>query len=143
MATLKMLPRPHAITEAFLQELDKHLTDIVEGRQRNMYEIRDFAALLRIHPTHLTNTVKQITGRTPCDFFEDRILLLAKELLSGTSLPINEVAALLTYDPSNFTKFFKRFSGQTPRQYREEARTSRPGRVRAPKAATVSGGMML
>ncbi|TDW95952.1 helix-turn-helix domain-containing protein [Dinghuibacter silviterrae] len=129
MATLKIRPRPHEITESFLQELDKHLADIVEGRRQDMFEIRDFAAILHIHPTHLTNTVKQITGRTPCDFFEDRILERAKNLLAGTDLPINEVATLLTYDPSNFTKFFKRFSGQTPKQYREEVRATPARRV--------------
>jgi AraC-like DNA-binding protein len=89
-----------------------------------MLEIRDFAALLHIHPTHLTNTIKQTSGRTPCDFFEARILAVAQQLLAETSLPINEIAAQLTYDPSNFTKFFKRFSGMTPKQYRSQATAS-------------------
>ena len=115
------LPRPYEITEAYLQEIDKHLSDIVEGRTRRMLEIRDFAALLHIHPTHLTNTIKQTSGRTPCDFFEERILAVAQQLLVETNLPINEIAAQLTYDPSNFTKFFKRFSGMTPKQYRGQA----------------------
>lgn len=118
----KMLPRAHEITEAFHQELDKHLSDIIEGRERRMFEIRDFAALLHIHPTHLTNTIKHATGRTPCDFYENRILEISKDLLTESTLPINEIAFMLTYDPSNFTKFFKRFSGLTPKQYREQSR---------------------
>lgn len=125
LSTQKLLPRPHEITAAFHRELDKHLADIVSGRERRMFEIRDFAAILHIHPTHLTNTIKYATGRTPCDFYENRILEIAKQLLSESNVPINEVAYALTYDPSNFTKFFKRFAGVTPKQFREQVLSHR------------------
>lgn len=124
-STQKLLPRPHEITAAFHRELDRHLADIVSGRERRMFEIRDFAAILHIHPTHLTNTIKHATGRTPCDFYESRILEIAKQLLTESNVPINEVAYTLTYDPSNFTKFFKRFAGVTPKQFREQVVSDR------------------
>ncbi len=114
----KILARQHEITAAFLKELDIHLADIYHGRTTEMFEIRDFARILHIHPTHLSNTIKIATGKTACSFFEEKILDIAKLMLAQNDLAINEVATRLTYDPSNFTKFFKHFTGLTPKQYR-------------------------
>lgn len=118
----KILARQHEITRDFLNEVEKHLADIVEGRKIDMYEIRDFAEILHIHPTHLSNTIKLTTGNAPCFYFEEKIMNAAKTLLKDNSKSINEIAVLLTFDPSNFTKFFKRFAGITPKQYREQIR---------------------
>lgn len=115
----KIFARQNEITADFLKELDKHLLDITEGRAIEMHEIRDFANLLHIHPTHLSNTIKLTTGKAPCYFFEDKIMTIAKSMLQGNAVSIAQIAILLTFDPSNFTKFFKRFSGETPKQYRE------------------------
>lgn len=115
----KILARQHEITADFLKELDKHLSDIVEGRTTEMLEIRDIADRLHIHPTHLSNTIKLTTGNAPCYYFEEKIMNIAKSMLEKNEMTINSIATLLTYDPSNFTKFFKRFANQTPKQYRE------------------------
>lgn len=115
----KILARQHEITTDFLKEIDKHLDDIMHNRVEDMFEIRDLAAKLFIHPTHLSNTIKLTTGKAPCYFFEKRIMELAKDMLQQ-NIPINQVASKLTFDPSNFTKFFKRFEGVTPKQYREQ-----------------------
>ena len=116
----KILARQHEITSDFLKELDKHLADIVEERAIDMFEIRDFAEILHIHPTHLTNTVKLTTGQPPCFFYEEKIMTIAKSFLEKNKMTIGAIAELLTYDPSNFTKFFKRFGNITPKQYRED-----------------------
>lgn len=116
----KFLTRQHEITTDFLRELDNHLEDILSGKNDHMFEIRDFAALLHIHPIHLSNTIKSATGHSPCYFMEKRLMEISKSMLQQINIPINEIARTLTYDPSNFTKFFKRFSGQTPKQYRAD-----------------------
>jgi AraC family transcriptional regulator of adaptative response / methylphosphotriester-DNA alkyltransferase methyltransferase len=114
----KILARQHEIFADYVRELDKHLDDIMHDRTTVMLEIRDFAELLHIHPTHLTNTIKLTTGKPPCWYFEDKIMQLAKEMLHQ-NIPIKNVAFKLTFDASNFTKFFKRFEGVTPKEYRE------------------------
>lgn len=114
----KFLSRQHEITADFLREVDNHLADILSGRKDQMFEIRDFAALLYIHPIHLSSTIKAATGHSPCYFMENRLIEISKSMLQNSDMPIAEVARTLTYDPSNFTKFFKRFSGKTPKQYR-------------------------
>jgi len=115
----KILARQHEITVDYLKAVDKHLDDLMNDRVMDMLEIRDFADQLHIHPIHLSNTIKFATGKSPCWFFEEKIMAIAKNMLADTSISINQVATRLTFDPSNFTKFFKRFEGVTPKQYRE------------------------
>jgi len=114
----KFFARQHEIAADFLKELDKHLDDVVSGRVEQMFEVRDFAELIHVHPAHLSNTIKSATGHSPCYFFEERLMEISKSMLENLRMPIAEIARTLTYDPSNFTKFFKHFSGQTPKQYR-------------------------
>ncbi len=111
--------RQHEITSDYLSEIDKHLSDILEGRATEMFEIKEFADILHIHPTHLSNTIKLTTGHHPCFYFEHKILEVAKSLLEKNEENISAIATRLTYDPSNFTKFFKKFAQTTPKQYRE------------------------
>jgi AraC-like DNA-binding protein len=116
----KILARQHEITADFLKVVDQHLADIIDEKVLDMYEIRDIADVMHIHPTHLSNTIKFTTGKAPCFFFEEKIMNIAKKMLQDTSVPTNEIATRLTFDPSNFSKFFKRFEGITPKQYREQ-----------------------
>ena len=115
----KIFTRRYEIFDDFIKEVDKHLDDIMHERVTDMMEIRDIAGILHIHPTHLTNTIKQTTGKSPCFYFEEKIMALAKEMLQQ-NIPIKQVAFKLTFDASNFTKFFKRFEGVTPKEYKEQ-----------------------
>jgi AraC family transcriptional regulator, regulatory protein of adaptative response / methylphosphotriester-DNA alkyltransferase methyltransferase len=115
-----ILARQHEIMSDYFRELDQHLHDVEAGRVETMFGVKDFAEMLHIHPTHLSNTIKHVTGKSPCDVFEERLLIVAKNLLRDQSRTIADVAQTMTYDPSNFTKFFKRYAGQTPRQFREQ-----------------------
>ncbi|MGF7214353.1 AraC-like DNA-binding protein [Spirosoma lacussanchae] len=116
----KIAARQHAITADFLMVIDRHLADLLAGRITEMNEIRDIADELHIHPTHLSNTIKLTTGQAPCYFFEEKIMTIARSMLTDPQQSVASIAETLTFDPSNFTKFFKRFQGVTPKQYREE-----------------------
>lgn len=118
METKKISPRQHEITASFFREMDTHLKDIAEGRVEKMFEVQEFADILHIHPIHLSNTVKLVTGKCPCHFFENKIIDIAKNMLEQNICSIADIARQLTYDPSNFTKFFKKYTHQTPTQYR-------------------------
>ncbi|MDQ1095874.1 MULTISPECIES: helix-turn-helix domain-containing protein [Chryseobacterium] len=112
------MTRPSDITESFVILIEKHLDDLTNSKEETMFEIEKFAELLCIHPTHLSNTIKQVTGETPCGIYQMKILETAKKLLSDENLAIKEIAYILSYDPSQFTKWFKRFTGETPKSYR-------------------------
>ncbi len=113
-----MHKRPHEITEEFIRILEQPLLEIIAGNEEDFMEIRAVAEKLYIHPTHLSNTIKATTGKSPCEICHDMTIKKAKELLTNSSLSIAEVATLLTYDPSNFTKYFKNRTGFTPSGYR-------------------------
>jgi AraC family transcriptional regulator, regulatory protein of adaptative response / methylphosphotriester-DNA alkyltransferase methyltransferase len=111
--------RKKQIAKQYLQELDKHIQSLKNGEEDKALEIKDFAAMLHIHPIHLSNTIKEVTGESTCDHYENRLLKIAKELLVETDLSIATIARQLTYDPSNFTKFFKTYTGTTPKKFRD------------------------
>lgn len=118
-STINTSFRQQEIAGRFLAELDKHLADLKAGITHTTMEIRELAARMFIHPTHLSNTIKEVLGKSACGVYEEKLVQLAKEMLA-TPQPINHIAFTLDYDPSNFTKFFKRFTGITPFQYRKQ-----------------------
>ena len=120
------LPIPSArkkeIVSQYLRELDRHIQELKSGLAGKALTIEDFAEKLFVHPVHLSNTIKEVTGSSTCQFYEQRLIKISKELLAETGLPISVIAHQLTYDPSNFTKFFKQYTGMTPKQFRAELR---------------------
>lgn len=112
--------RQKQIVEEYRKQLNKHIDELRNGLAEKTFEIKDLADLLHIHPTHLSNTLNQVLGASPCDLYESQLLELSKELLLTTNKPIAEIARQLYYDPSNFTKFFKTYTGQTPKEFRKE-----------------------
>lgn len=118
MKTATYSPRQKEIVETYAAEIDKHLHAVRTGEADMMFEINDFAKILHIHPTHLSNTIHEVMGVSACNIFENKILDVAKDMLLNTNMTIAQIARQLTYDPSNFTKFFKAYEGLTPKQYR-------------------------
>ena|SRR5450631_2639438 len=116
----KILSRQAEITNGFLEEVDRHIADILSGKVEKMYHIKDVAAVLHIHPVHLSNTIKLTTGQSPCWFFEEKLMNEARKMLQQDRFTIAQIADQLTFDTSNFTKFFKRFEGVTPSAYRQQ-----------------------
>jgi AraC-like DNA-binding protein len=111
--------RKKELLKQYIAELDKHISDLREGKTESALEIRDFAKILHVHPVHLSNTIKEVTGKSTCDLFEERLIDLSKELLLTSTMSVSQIARQLTYDPSNFTKFFKHFTGTTPKKFRD------------------------
>lgn len=111
--------RQRELFQNYLSELNKHISDLKKGKAARAFEIRDLAALLHVHPIHLSNTIKLVSGKSTCDWYEEKLVSISKELLLETNLTIAGIARQLTYDPSNFTKFFKHYTGLTPKQFRK------------------------
>jgi AraC-like DNA-binding protein len=119
----KYQTRKAEITATFIEAVNKHIDQILDGSIDQMYHIKDFASQMFIHPVHLSNTIKLHTNHAPCYFFEKRLMEEARKMLRNPRMTITDVADKLTFDNSNFTKFFKRFEGVTPSQYRQQHAT--------------------
>lgn len=114
-----MNKRPEEITTDFLKIIDNNLQELIDGKTDDYLDIHKIAEMLFIHPTHLSNTIKDVTGKSPCDICNEKTIAVAKNLLDNPNLTIAEIAFRLTYEPTNFTKYFKKFAGETPSQYRK------------------------
>jgi AraC-like DNA-binding protein len=79
---------------------------------------------LYVTPKHLTETVKEMTGKTAGEWIDDAIILEAKVLLRNSGTGIAQVANLLNFpDQSSFGKFFKKHTGYAPTEFRVLAHT--------------------
>ena len=117
----KVHTRKEEITADFETLVEEHISDLVHNKAQKLYHARDFAALLFIHPRHLTNTIKLTKGKSPCEIMEERIMHEAQNLLLTTNIPVSEIAARFTYyNATNFIKFFRNMCGVTPLQYRKQ-----------------------
>lgn len=121
-ADIEPANRKGAIVAEYLVLLDKHMDELRAGTAENTLEIGDFADALHIHPRHLSNTIHEVLGESPCSLYEARLLAIAQELLLTTPHSVAHIARQMSYDPSNFSKFFKSYTGETPKQFREARR---------------------
>lgn len=117
----KILSRKDEITAQFLDLMEQHVADVLAGRTDVLLRGHDFAARLFIHHNHLTNTIKLTTGKSPCEFMEERVLHEAQKLLLETDLSVSDIAYKFGYrEPTNFIKFFRNMCGTTPLRYRKQ-----------------------
>jgi len=124
-ATQSTSLRQKEIVKEYILHVNKHIDDLRSGLAERTHEIRDFADLMHMHPTHLSNTISHVLGKSPCDIYEQKLMDLSRELLLSSNRPIAEIARQLDFDPSNFTKFFKIYEGITPKKFRETSLASK------------------
>lgn len=103
------------IEQAFGELLRQHFK---EWKQPARY-----AAALAVSVAHLTDTLKDRTGRSASAHIQQRGLLEAKRLLYFTDLSVREVGYAVGYDePVYFGKLFRRATGTTPQRFRQQFR---------------------
>jgi AraC-like DNA-binding protein len=84
------------------------------------------AALLRIHPHHLSQALNDHLGKNFYDYInEQRITHARKLLVEQPDLPVVDVAIASGYNNKNsFYNSFRRFVGTTPTEFRAQAAKS-------------------
>jgi AraC family transcriptional regulator, transcriptional activator of pobA len=103
----------HYLTAKFEELLALHYE-----RQRT---VSYYAGQLFISPKHLSQTVKEQTGKTARELIDERVCLEAKILLQIEELNISQISQQLNFaNPSFFGKFFKGGTGMGPQQYRSK-----------------------
>lgn len=111
------VPFHHHVTRK--ENLVKNFTKLVQKQFRWQRNVNSYAEQLHITPKYLSETVKEITGKTAGEIIDDFVLLEAKLLLDNPASSIAEIADELHFsDQSFFGKYFKRHTGLSPKEYR-------------------------
>lgn len=92
--------------------IEKHL---------RLRSVNGYADILNVSAKHLSQTLKEQTGKTAGDWIHEALILEAKVRLKQTSLTVAQIAEALNFsDPSLFGKYFRRYAGCTPVFYRKK-----------------------
>lgn len=98
----------------------KHLVD---NNYTQWHKVNDYANQIHITSKHLSQTVKNYTGKSAKEVIQDRLVLEAKRLLLHTNLSIKEIAYKIGFvEPLHFSGFFKKQVAISPTQFRETGR---------------------
>ena len=82
--------------------------------------VTSLADTLQLSPNYLSRTLKTLTGQSTKQFIVDKVIDLAKEKLSTTTMSMNEIAYTLGFDhPQTFNKLFKARTHLTPLAFRQ------------------------
>ena len=101
------------------EEICKTFSHLVIQYYTTERNILYYAKQMNITPTHLSNTVKHVTGKTVMDIISEVVIVDAKAQLKSTNIPIHEISDSLNFpNVSFFGKYFKRLTGMSPQQYR-------------------------
>jgi AraC family transcriptional regulator, transcriptional activator of pobA len=88
-----------------------------------MRTVEAYAEKLHVNSSHLSDTVKRLTGLPPGAHIRQRLALEAKRLLAHTDLTAQQITYQLGFeDPSYFGRFFKREVGVGPQTFRDQTR---------------------
>lgn len=117
--------RPHAkkINESATRsmKITGEFKRLVEKKFIETREVSQYAAMLHITPRHLSDVVKEHTGKSPKELINDMLLLEAKVLLGSSELNITEIAHHLQFgDQAHFSHFIKQHTGCTPMELRKK-----------------------
>ena len=119
--TAQLYPMEKNVTTGKGHLLVKRFFQLVEEKYQKNLSVNQYAEMLAITPNHLTQTLKQLTGRTSNEIIQTKQMLEIKRLLVHTNLTVTQISDQLHFaDQSYFTKFFKKQIGVTPIQFRSQ-----------------------
>ncbi|SDE23391.1 AraC family transcriptional regulator [Pedobacter soli] len=102
-------------------ELTNRFLSLVSERFKAEKRVIYYANCLHITPRHLSQVVKQVTGRSAGEHIDDFVIREAKLLLTGHVMNISEIAEELHFsNPSFFGKYFKKHAGLSPLSFKRD-----------------------
>lgn len=109
--TMQSLQRSRISREALRAWVDAHIAEPIG--------VTDLAAAFYLSESHCFVAVKTLVGCSPMQFVTRRRMLLAMQLLRGSSLRLEQIAFQVDYvELSSFSKAFRRHVGVAPGVFR-------------------------
>ena len=109
--------------------VDERILETIEYVSQNLDErisLEDLAERAGLSPSRFAHLFRDEMGMAPQQYVDLKRVDRAKQLLSHTSLRINEIARELGADPIYFSLRFKQHTGLSPREYRRQSVSTRP-----------------
>jgi YesN/AraC family two-component response regulator len=93
--------------------------ELVEQNFRKERRVGWYGQQLCITPKYLSETVKQVSHRTPNEWIDNYVILEIRVLLRNSNKSIKEITSELNFPNQSFLgKFFKEHIGKSPSEYR-------------------------
>jgi len=104
------------------QELNRLFQNLVFHHYKEHRNVQYYADFLCVSSKHLTESIKEVTGKTAGEWIDDAVVLEAKVLLRAPERSIAQIADEIHFpDQSTFGKYFKKQTGLSPSEYRVKA----------------------
>lgn len=101
------------------EELVSRFVVLAQEQHVRRRRLSYYSDRLAVTSKHLSETVKDVTGRSAMQVLDDLLVSRSKLLLHERGRSISQVAYDLAFgDPAVFSKFFKRMTGRSPREFR-------------------------
>jgi AraC-like DNA-binding protein len=101
------------------EELTSNFLNLLSENFKDEKRVQYYAKKLFVTSRHLSQVVKQVTGKTAGKIIDEMVINEAKVLLSSHVMNVSQVADELRFsDQSFFGKFFKKYTGLSPSVYK-------------------------
>jgi len=112
-----------SINHDLLTQVEDLLTDYFNDNtamELGLPTVQYLGKKLNVSPGYLSDMLRTLTGQSAQQHIHNKIIEKAKELISATSLSVNEIAFQLGFEyAQSFNKFFKNKTDISPLQYRK------------------------
>lgn len=106
-------------TNSRQEEIFTKFTELLERHHKKEREIAFYADKMCMTSKHLSQVIKDYTGKTALGLIEEYVISEAKSMLLSTTMSIQQISNELNFpSQSVFGKYFKRVAGISPSEYR-------------------------
>lgn len=110
-----------SVNDTLLSKFEKLLKDYFKHKvsSEGLPTVHYFASALNLSDKYFSDLLKQHTGLTAQQHIHEKLIQIAKEKLSTTTMSVSEIAYELGFEfPQSFSSLFKSKTNQTPLEFR-------------------------